>query len=63
MYGYPWFMDIGLKLSLLYGYPWIYVDIHLNILRFLWIPVHRLAMDSRSRATKGINSRRDQVLN
>jgi len=38
-------MDINLQ------FIHAFMDIHLDILGFLWISMHRLAMDSRSRDT------------
>ena len=43
VFNYPCFYEYP------FGYPWISMNIHLDILGFLWISMHWLAMDSRSR--------------
>jgi len=43
-------MDVHVLWILVLKHP-CFMDIHLNILGFLWISMHWLAMDSRSRAT------------
>jgi len=65
-HGYPCFVDIGaLWISMLCGYPrftdiiillsmLLFRDIHLDILGFLWISMHWLAMDCRSRVSSPI---------
>jgi len=51
---YPW-MDIHVLYILVFNYLYAFMDIHLDIPWFLWISMHWLAMDSRSRGRYSIS--------